>query len=418
MRAFKRTLKKLLPPSAVERFRAGRELFWKTASHLTPKRKYRPGKYPAGVNLAGYVRAEMGLGQSCRCVAEALAAANAPFSVIDYHYGVCARLGDDAWDHKMKGIRYAANLTVVNADQMHYAIAHLGAAYWNGRYQIAHYVWELPEYPREWVKVNEIFDEIWTPSRFCTETISRAVGKPVYTIPYVVAPKITQKRDRAYFGLPRDRFLFLCMFDVNSVMERKNPIGVIRAFQKAFGASSPEAALVIKVNDFRGDPEARACLETLVRGCDNICLMDKILSRNDVNALIDVCDCFVSLHRSEGFGFVMAEAMYLGKPVIATNWSANTDYMDETNSCPVGYRLVPITADYGIYRKGQVWADPDESHCAEYMRRLTRDPEYRQRISREGRKTILEKYSAAAAAEAVGARLSDIFGEEWKAPSR
>lgn len=409
--SLKNTVKKYLPAPVFTAIQKGRNVGIRLRCAMVPRKPYHPGKYPFGVNLAGFIQAEMGLGQSCRCVATALEAGGIPFSAIDYQFGACSRMEDPTWQDKMNGIRYAVNLTVINADQLFFAVPRLGREYWDGRYQIAHYVWELPEYPAEWVKISEIFQEIWTPSNFCTKAIAAAVNRPVYTIPYVIKPEIKEQRSRAYFGFPEEEFLFLCMFDVNSVIQRKNPKAAIEAFLKAFADNTPGVGLVVKVNDAKGTPEAQEYLQNLICAHRNIYLLDSVLSRNDVNALIQVCDCFVSMHRSEGFGLAMAEAMYFERPVIATNWSANTDFMNSGNSCPVKYRLVEVDQDYVVYKKGQIWAEPDVDDCARYMKRLFEDPAYYEAVAKAGRSTILEKYSAESASKAIQERLKEIAAE-------
>lgn len=401
-------LKRILPQWSKDIIRKFREDYWKLRYYMVPIRPYQKGTYPFGINLAGYVRAEMGLGQSCRCMAQGMKAAKIPFSVIDYQHGPNARMGDSTWESEMHGVQYGINVTVINADQMIHAKSRLGKTYWDKRYQIAHYAWELPEYPQEWAKISEMFDEIWTPSTFCTQAIAAAVNRPVYTMPYVITPKIQIERSRAYFGLPENKFLFLCMFDVSSVMERKNPKGTVEAFLKAFDADDEHVGLVIKVNDPRKDPWVSAYLEELKQKNKNICFINEVLTRSDVNALIKCCDCFVSLHRSEGFGLVMAEAMYFEKPVIATNWSANTDFMNADNSCPVAYELTTIKQDYAVYKAGQIWAEPSVDACVYYMKKLVNDPIYYWRIAKAGRETIRKQYGAQRAAKAIRERMKAI----------
>jgi glycosyltransferase involved in cell wall biosynthesis len=116
--------------------------------------------------------------------------------------------------------------------------------------------------------------------------------------------------------------------------------------------------------------------------------------------LESTCDCFVSLHRSEGFGLGLAEAMYQGKPVIGTDWSGNTDFMNAENSCPVRYSLERLDQSFGPYSKGQTWAEPDSDHAAWFMRRLVEDDSYRRRIAAAGQETIRSDYSP----RAVGRR--------------
>lgn len=401
-------LKCILPQWSKDIIRELRQDYWKLRYHMIPVKPYQKGNYPFGVNLAGYVRAEMGLGQSCRCVAQGMKAAKIPFSVIDYQHGPNARMGDSTWESEMYGMQYGINVTVINADQMLHAKTKLGKAYWDKRYQIAHYAWELPEYPEEWAKISEMFDEIWTPSTFCTDAIAAAVNRPVYTMPYVITPEIDTERSREYFGLPDNKFLFLCMFDVSSVMERKNPKGAVEAFLNAFDTDAENVGLVIKVNDPRKDPQVKAYLEELKMKNKNIFFINEVLTRSDVNSLIKCCDCFVSLHRSEGFGLVMAEAMYFEKPVIATNWSANTDFMNEENSCPVAYELTTLKRDYAVYKKGQTWADPSIEDCAYYMKQLVEDKDFYHKLAYAGRETILKMYGEQAAADAIWERMKEI----------
>jgi len=370
--------------------------------------------HPYGINLTGYIRGELGVGESCRSLAAGICATGIPFSVIDYQHGASARMADSTWQEKMQGIQYAANVTVLNAPQLPQAISVLGKDYWDSRYQIAHYAWELPEYPPQWAKLSEMFDEIWTPSDFCSKAVAAAVDCPVYTIPYVIRPALTQERPRSFFALPEHKFLFLTMFDVNSVIERKNPKAAIAAFCKAFGDTPGDVGLVIKINDAENTFDAKEYFRDLIKG-KNIYIIDKVLPRNDVNALIKCCDCFVSMHRSEGFGLVMAEAMYFERPVIATNWSGNTDFMTGENSCPVACRLIEVDRDYSVYKKGQLWADPNINDCARYMKRLVTDRDYYETIAKAGKETILKKYSPDAAAAVIRAHIETALQEDLPA---
>lgn len=366
---------------------------------------YDPAAYPAGVNLLGYIYAEMGLGQGCRCIASALRESGLPFTIINYMQGPSARMGDRSWSEYVGTARYSVNLVQINADQIPRVRLRMGQNFWDKRYQIAHFAWELPEFPKEWSTVCSYFDEIWTPSSFCSDAIARQTDVPVYTMPFCIHPEISQPRDRAYFRLPEDRFLYLSMFDVNSVMERKNPMGAIRAYCLAFPEVTGRTGLVVKINNFTRLGETDDELYRLIQSRSDIFLIDEVLSRNDLNALIRTCNCFVSLHRSEGFGLVLAEAMYLGRPVVATNWSSNTDFMTAENSCPVDYRLVTLEQDYTVYRRGQQWAEAEEQHCATYLRRLYEEPAYYEAIARAGQISIQKQYSAQASASFILQRL-------------
>jgi glycosyltransferase involved in cell wall biosynthesis len=173
---------------------------------------------------------------------------------------------------------------------------------------------------------------------------------------------------RDALGLPEDKFLFLFTFDMLSFIERKNPWGAIEAYRRAFGPDFNETSLIIKVTNLDQFPQHREPLRQAVASVKGI-LMDGYLERAELDGLFNLCDAYVSLHRSEGFGMTIAEAMHLGKPVIATDYSGNADYMNVNNSYPVGYELVELEQDHGPYKKGGVWADPDLDHAAAQMRR-------------------------------------------------
>ena len=185
--------------------------------------------------------------------------------------------------------------------------------------------------------------------------------------------------NRAYFGLPEDKFLFLMMYDVQSITERKNPEGVIVAFKKAFRPDEKDVGLVIKLNSASEADLARIRAEMI--GYENVYLINRNMSKTEVNSLVADVDVFVSLHRAEGFGLVLAEAMLNHVPVVATNWSANTEFMNEENACMVDYRLVTLEKEIPPYHKGCRWAEPDLQKAVDYIIRLKEDRDYYQKIS-------------------------------------
>jgi len=204
---------------------------------------------------------------------------------------------------------------------------------------------------------------------------------------------------RARLGLPADRFLFLSLFDLNSYSARKNPRAAIDAFRRS-ALAGDGAALVIKVQNAAANASDFAAMSEAVAGLPETVLISETLSRPDVYALEASCDCFVSLHRSEGFGLAVAESMYLGKPVIATGWSATSEYLDRDNGLPVRFSLVEIGENHGPYARGSTWAEPDIGHAAELMRRIASDPSEAARIGAAARRTIEDRFSPAA----IGAR--------------
>jgi glycosyltransferase involved in cell wall biosynthesis len=204
---------------------------------------------------------------------------------------------------------------------------------------------------------------------------------------------------RARFGLPSGPFLFLTVFDLNSTAARKNPQAVVEAFRQS-GLGPSEAALVVKVQNTAANPAEFQALQAALRGLPGSVLLDGTLSRAEVTALEAACDCFVSLHRAEGFGLALAECMLLGRPVIATDWSATAEYINAANGCPVRARVVELEANHGPYARGSTWAEPDTAHAAEWMRRLAGDRALALRLGAAARATIEARFSPAA----IGAR--------------
>jgi glycosyltransferase involved in cell wall biosynthesis len=193
------------------------------------------------------------------------------------------------------------------------------------------------------------------------------------------------------------------MFDFDSVMERKNPMAAIEAFRRAFSNES-SAALLIKTTGAEGHPEEYAAL--LQAAAPNVHIVDRMLSRARTNGLIASCDAVVSLHRSEGFGLILAEAMLMGKVVVATGWSGNIDFMNSGNSCPVGFELIALAETHGPYQAGQQWAESDVDHAAHLMRRVFDDAAFRAQLGERARHTIATQFSPQAAGLRYRRRLS------------
>ncbi len=248
---------------------------------------------------------------------------------------------------------------------------------------------------------------MWAPSRFVAEALSRISPIPVHIVPYGIEAPVTLTVTRETLGLPADAFLVLCMFDLRSYTARKNPAAAINAFHEAFGRNHKNARLIIKVHNASGEDIEQ--LDQLLGGSRDVLLVNKDMDRREVNSLISCCDVLISLHRSEGFGLVMAEAMYLGVPVIATNWSANLDFMNSQNACLVDYTLIPTDGAYLYGQMDQRWAEPDIKQAAQYLCRLYEEPVYRQTIANAGRESIRQDFSIEHCAKVMQDRLTDIL---------
>lgn len=381
---------KVLPVSWLRNIKA--KMIQKNFSELKQLniKPYEKGRYPMGVNLLGSIRVETGLGQSCRLVANELLHTGLPMTIYNYiQVGNIKQTYTEYDAYVSEECKYAVNLVHINPHELGLALLQLDRKIWDNRYNIGFWLWELEEFPEEWLPCIQCMDEIWTPSEFISRAIRKKTSKPVHTIPYCITAKQIPECGREAFGLPTDRFLFLMMYDSNSVMERKNPVGVIQAFQKAFSPEEVGVGLVIKVSSAEKGEIAE--LKKELAEYENIYFITETMPKEKVNSLIAYVDAVVSLHRAEGFGLVMAEAMYLGTPTIATNWSANTEFMNPGVACMVDCRLIEIEETVGPFRKGQKWAEPDVHQAAGYMKKLYSDKEFYEKISRNAQDYIREK---------------------------
>jgi glycosyltransferase involved in cell wall biosynthesis len=255
------------------------------------------------------------------------------------------------------------------------------------------------------VPAFELLDEVWVPSAFCQQAIAAKSPVPVLRVPHSVDPGSAQP-DRSAFGIGSE-VAFLAMCDVLSVPERKNPVGVIEAFRRAFPGNEP-VRLFLKITNLEYQPDLKERIDRCVADDPRIKLLDGYLTRARLWTLMASIDCYVSLHRSEGFGLGMAEAMACGRAVIATDWSGNVDFTRPENALLVDYKLVELERDLGPYRRGQVWAEPDIDAAADCMRRIAGSPELRQHLGRRAAQTIAREFSPAAIAPIVKTRLDAI----------
>lgn len=331
--------------------------------------------FPDGINLIGSIKAETGLGQSCRLLANEIMHTKLPFTIYDYESLGEMSLKDNSFDEYISNeCKYNINLVHINPRELGIALVKLDKGIWDKRYNIGYWLWELEEFPEEWIPFINYFNEIWTPSEFISRSIRKCTEKPVITIPYSIETSIDKAWGRQQFKLPEDQFLFLMMFDYNSVAERKNPLGMIEAFKRAFSPEKSNVGLVIKVTS--ANESDINDLRSKLSDYKNVYFITSVLEKQRVNSLINCVDVVVSLHRAEGFGLVMAEAMSLGTPTIATNWSSNTEFMNNDVACMVDYKMIELTRDLGPFKKGQRWADADIEQAADYMKRLVVDKKY------------------------------------------
>jgi glycosyltransferase involved in cell wall biosynthesis/predicted nucleic acid-binding Zn-ribbon protein len=365
-----------------------------------------------GVNLIAYIRGEMGLGSAARGLATAMESADVPFNIINFEHANPGQHRDDSWRHKETvQSSYDFSILAINPDNLSNAITRAQKGAVRDRYTIGYWFWELPEIPDTWLESFALVDEVWAASRFVQDAISLKAPVPVFRVPVPVRFGTSNKFSRQDFALPQRQFLFLSLSDTHSELERKNPLGAIRAFKKAFPGDNKRAGLVVKISNvdsIHADHETMDRIREEAAGHRNIYLLDRNLPREQIEALVALCNCFVSLHRSEGFGLGPAEAMSLGKPAILTHWSGNIDYMRPQNSIAIDYELVRLGRQYGPYPPDQIWAEPDLEQAATWMKRLVTDRDLARRIGKLGQETIRKEFSPEVIGALIRERLSSL----------
>ena len=260
---------------------------------------------------------------------------------------------------------------------------------------VGYWAWELPVAPADWRFAARSLHEIWTPSAFSAQALEPLLPGRVRIVPHplALAAAAAAPLGRTEFGLPDNAVVVLVSCSLASSIERKNPHGGIAAFRAAFGARS-DRLLLIKLTDDGHDPAALAMVRAATGGMANVRLETRILSDAADRALIAASDIVLSLHRSEGFGLVMADAMLLGRAVVATGWSGNLQFMDAASAALVGYRLVPARDARAIYAIPEArWAEPDIDDAVAQLRRLADDPMAREALGLRAREAAAVRLS-------------------------
>lgn len=364
------------------------------SSDIQPDNTTYTVKLKPGVNLVGLARSVIGLGEGIRASAKALLYGDVQFCVYNLMLGGHVE-NDDQLDRFMSRANpYSVNLIHINPNEIPETRERLKDEFFENRYNIGFWAWEIDEFPDVWVSALDYVDEVWAFSFFNQSSIAIKSKKPVLRMPVIVNDLIEgyQSYSREYFNLSNSAFIFLTCFDFASTMARKNPAATIRAFKSAFPKQN-QVILVVKSINGSMFPNCIDELRNVIGDDPRIICIDKEMSPAESHALKRHCDCYISLHRSEGFGYNIAESMAIGKPVIATYYSGNTDYMRSDNSCPVNFSLIKIQEGEYLYSSGQQWADPDIEHAIWYMRKVYEDAEFAGKIIANAKRYMAEFHS-------------------------
>jgi glycosyltransferase involved in cell wall biosynthesis len=363
-----------------------------------------------GVDVFGYLKAELGVGEAGRLICKALAAAGVPVSAINHNETVSRQKYD--FETNNRG-QFETLFMAVNSDQLQSACEYLGRDFLENRYVIGQWFWELEELPERYQKSFELVDEIWAPTLFIKDAIEKKSPSSVKVVHMplpLVTPKADISVDREKFGIGNG-YAFLFTFDFMSVLKRKNALGLIEAYCDAF-APTDGAILVLKtINGDKRLPELEK-IRWKSRNRHDIVIIDRYLDVEESSALMNVCDCYVSLHRSEGLGLTMAEAMLLGKPVIATAYSGNMDFMTDETSLLVPWIYIEVGNDAEGYPSDSQWAEPDLSVAKSMMRDLFVNREFGLELGARAKKDLQSRFSPEVTGERMKKRLEKIWREK------
>jgi len=365
----------------------------------------RPPGLPVGVNLAGYLDATVGVGEAARHVATALEEAGVAVARVGLSSRGAPRAQDSA---PTQPAEHALTLVCVNPDAMTGARDELGPAPFEDRHVIGLWWWEVAAVPARWLRAFDLVDEVWAGSRFVADAFAAVAPVPVVHVPMPVPEPVISAAGRDALGLPQNRFLFGLVYDYASVAARKNPLGLIEAFVRAFGDEA-EVGLVLKTLGGERWPAEHATVLAAAGAHANIAVLDAHLPTEDKNALIRELDCYVSLHRSEGFGLTIAEAMLLETPVIASDYGGSRDFVTAFNSLPVDVRMAPIGPGNDPYPADGEWAEPDLDHAAACMRAVLADRAGAQARAQRARAEVVAHHAPAVAGRAMAARLARVM---------
>jgi len=355
-----------------------------------------------GLNIVGYTEAMSGLGEAVRLNIKAAKKLDIPLNTINYE--------------KVKHVKsykysfqYEVNLVQISLYDLDRFFSVIDTDFFNGKYNILFLIWESEYIPPHLKKTVNLFNEIWTASTYCKELFKKVYDGPILTVPHPVEVSLKPHQNpntEVFFD--KDKFSFLFIFNYHSSIERKNPVFLMKAFSKAFGANE-DVELIIKTVGAEKFKKQERHLNQFISGKKNIKIINSDMDKNSVNHLINDCDCYVSMHHSEGFGLTLAEAMYFGKPTVATNYSGNTEFMNENNSFLVDYELGFIENPDINFSAKTVWANPIMEDAIEKLWEVYENVALRTEKARNAKLFVEEKLSFYSVGSIMKERLHDIY---------
>lgn len=345
------------------------------------------------VAVWGFFSSEIGLGSAARNSVQSLRSIGVECSA---HAITLSGRANVQFRTDILTARHSTNLLFVNPSEMMKIDQVLPPTVLARSRRIGHWAWELSQFPKAWLPSFLEIDEVWAGSTFVQRSIAAATNKTVRLAPYAVPDRarLSTSEARLALGLPQDEYIFLSIFDYSSSFSRKNPVAIVDAFAAAFPTHSPSRPLLIlKSHSAHIDRANQRHLRQRVGRNTRIRLIDHVMNQEELNQLQDACDCFVSLHRAEGFGLNIAESMAGAKPVIATAYSGNMDFMTPRNSFPLPYTLVPVHNGSYPHACGQEWAQVNHEAAVETLRFVVAQPDAARVRGQNARQDIIASYA-------------------------
>lgn len=368
---------------------------------LSALQRPQPERQPGPLLVSGFFSETRGISEAARLTLAGLAAAG--FGAVAHDLRPMLAQGPGRKNTLPVNTAGGVWLIHANAPEAMHALSYVDPFLWSGRYRIGYWVFELPRVPNDWVEASRAFHEIWAPSQFVADALmTSGVTTPVRVMPHPVAIGHRQASpDRARFGIGATEFAALVMADLRSSAARKNTLGAIEIYTRAFPQATPGRRLIVKVQSSDPHPSLQTAMEAVFKGRDDILCMKEPLSTEDTHRLIASSDVVLSPHRAEGFGLPLAEAFMFGVPALATGWSGNLDFMGSLPELLIGHTLVPVRDPYGIYRApAQHWAEPDLSDAVQKLKTLAKSSDLRRHLAARGKQAV-EAQSAAWSRDAL-----------------
>jgi len=376
-----------------------------------------PSIYSAGVNLIGDFSSTNSQSEIARNMYKTLDYLNIPVAANQVAIDMSLPQDDSSFILSFQKCPEARiNLIHLHPPEIPGIFQKYGSNILKGRYNIGYWFFELPDIPHEWLSGFEYIDELWVASSFVQQNFEKVSPVPVKLMPTVVDVSTRSFLSRQALGLPTNRYLFVFSFAITSSLARKNPLGLIEAFAQAFPDTEDSPMLILKANQGGQYPAERKLLNDAVEKHTNILLMMEDMSRREMHSLLNACDCYVSLHRAEGFGLGLAESMYLGKPAIATGYSGNADFTRSEWSYPVNFRTVDISKEHfpgqtpasSIYDMASKWAEPDFDHAVDLLRYVYTNQDEAREKGKLAAAYIRQTYSYATTGQQIRERLETL----------